>query len=440
MRHSAGRPHLVVVLALDTAIAFEIGLPHRFLRRGRARPRLARTAHGSGPALRRASRDARRRARRRPRPGMPSCRPTRTPMLAHADTIVVPGINGDIVETGVLPEALRRLAATARPSARWLSICTGAFVLAALGKLDGREATTHWCHVDAFRRHFPDVLLNPDVLYVDHGDVLTSAGNAAGIDLLLHVLRSRPRHRGRQPRRPGRGRRAVASRRSGPVHRPPRARRVRCRHRCDSGLGARAPRRADRPVRPGPSCGHERAHLHPALPRGDRRDGGHLARRALASTGPATCSRRATCPSTVWLPPPASAAARRCVSTSPAVGGPVTSRLSPHLPRRAGLTRPPGPHPARRAGRPRSGVGVGSSGSAEPGEDLHDDDLGDHRDRDRRARSRGPPWCRSRCGRWRRRGSPAGSGHPPACRRARCPPMRWIEASGEEQQHARLPS
>jgi transcriptional regulator GlxA family with amidase domain len=110
--------------------------------------------------------------------------------LAQADTIVVPGINGDIVETGLLPEELRRLAATARPDARWLSICTGAFVLAALGKLDGREATTHWCHVDTFRRHFPDVLLNPDVLYVDHGDVLTSAGNAAGIDLLLHVLRS----------------------------------------------------------------------------------------------------------------------------------------------------------------------------------------------------------------------------------------------------------
>ncbi len=111
-------------------------------------------------------------------------------LLAEADTIVVPGINGPIVETGVLPEALRRLAATARPDARWVSICTGAFVLAGLGLLRGRVATTHWCHVDAFTRHFPDVPLNPDVLYVDHGDVLTSAGNAAGIDLLLHIVRS----------------------------------------------------------------------------------------------------------------------------------------------------------------------------------------------------------------------------------------------------------
>jgi len=90
----------------------------------------------------------------------------------------------------VLPEALHRLAATARPDARWVSICTGAFVLAGLGLLRGRVATTHWCHVDAFTRHFPDVPLNPDVLYVDHGDVLTSAGNAAGIDLLLHIVRS----------------------------------------------------------------------------------------------------------------------------------------------------------------------------------------------------------------------------------------------------------
>ena len=70
-----------------------------------------------------------------------------------------------------------------------VSICTGAFVLAAAGRLDGRPATTHWMRTEPFRRFFPTVRLDPDVLYVDDGDVLTSAGNAAGIDLLLHVVR-----------------------------------------------------------------------------------------------------------------------------------------------------------------------------------------------------------------------------------------------------------
>jgi transcriptional regulator GlxA family with amidase domain len=70
-----------------------------------------------------------------------------------------------------------------------VSICTGAFVLGAAGRLDGRPATTHWIRADRFRTFFPAVRLDPDVLYVDDGDVLTSAGNAAGIDLLLHVVR-----------------------------------------------------------------------------------------------------------------------------------------------------------------------------------------------------------------------------------------------------------
>ena len=70
-----------------------------------------------------------------------------------------------------------------------VSICTGAFVLAAAGLLDERPATTHWLHAPAFARLFPDVRLDPDVLFVDDGDVLTSAGNAAGIDLLLHLIR-----------------------------------------------------------------------------------------------------------------------------------------------------------------------------------------------------------------------------------------------------------
>jgi len=70
-----------------------------------------------------------------------------------------------------------------------MSICTGAFVLAAARRLDGRPATTHWMHTAKFQQFFPAVRLDPDVLYVDDGDVLTSAGNAAGIDLCLHLVR-----------------------------------------------------------------------------------------------------------------------------------------------------------------------------------------------------------------------------------------------------------
>ena len=71
------------------------------------------------------------------------------------------------------------------PGARILSICTGAFILAAAGLLDGRPATTHWLLADYFRRWFPKVRLDPDVLFVDDGDMLTSAGAASGIDLCL---------------------------------------------------------------------------------------------------------------------------------------------------------------------------------------------------------------------------------------------------------------
>ena len=100
-----------------------------------------------------------------------------------------------------------------------MSICTGAFVLAAAGLLDGRPATTHWAWADDFRRMFPDVKLDPDVLFVDDGDILTSAGVAAGIDLCLHVIRSDLRRRRGQPRGPARRGRAVARRRSVAVHR-----------------------------------------------------------------------------------------------------------------------------------------------------------------------------------------------------------------------------
>lgn len=108
--------------------------------------------------------------------------------LAEADTVVVPGVYGDALDNDPAPDLLDALRSAAG-RARVVSICTGAFVLAAAGLLDGRAATTHWFHAERFRRRFPAVRLDPNVLFVDDGDILTSAGVGAGIDLCLHVIR-----------------------------------------------------------------------------------------------------------------------------------------------------------------------------------------------------------------------------------------------------------
>ncbi|MFL9982951.1 helix-turn-helix domain-containing protein [Paraburkholderia sediminicola] len=107
--------------------------------------------------------------------------------LADADTIVVPSWRDpDETPPAALLDALR--AAHAR-GAQLVGLCLGAFVLAAAGILDDRPASTHWAWADDFARRFPRVRLDPDVLYVDDGNVLTSAGTAAGLDCCLHVLR-----------------------------------------------------------------------------------------------------------------------------------------------------------------------------------------------------------------------------------------------------------
>jgi AraC family transcriptional activator FtrA len=106
--------------------------------------------------------------------------------LRRADTIVIPGWHAEDVPAPVL-QALRD---AHRRSTRILAICFGAFVLAAAGLLDGRRATTHWRGAAELTRRYPQVRVDADVLYVDHGDVATSAGTAAGIDLCLHVVRT----------------------------------------------------------------------------------------------------------------------------------------------------------------------------------------------------------------------------------------------------------
>jgi AraC family transcriptional activator FtrA len=107
--------------------------------------------------------------------------------LQHAGTVVIPGWrNADEQPPAALLQAVR--AAHAR-GARLVSVCSGVFVLAAAGLLDGRRATTHWRYVERLRARFPTIRVEPDVLYVDDGDVLTSAGSAAGLDLCLHIVR-----------------------------------------------------------------------------------------------------------------------------------------------------------------------------------------------------------------------------------------------------------
>jgi transcriptional regulator GlxA family with amidase domain len=109
-------------------------------------------------------------------------------VLRTADTVVISAFSHELVTPGLEP-ALADALSHIRPGARLMSICSGAFVLAAAGLLDGRPATTHWLLADQFRSWFPAVRLDPNVLFVDDGDVLTSAGAASGLDLCLHVLR-----------------------------------------------------------------------------------------------------------------------------------------------------------------------------------------------------------------------------------------------------------
>lgn len=108
--------------------------------------------------------------------------------VRRADTVIIPawGASGDMEVPADLIEAL---CTAHKRGARLLSVCSGAFVLAATGLLDGRRATTHWMYTDLLAERHPGIEVDPKELYVDEGDVMTSAGTAAGIDLCLHVVR-----------------------------------------------------------------------------------------------------------------------------------------------------------------------------------------------------------------------------------------------------------
>ncbi|WP_371795557.1 GlxA family transcriptional regulator [Streptomyces sp. NBC_01718] len=179
--------HRVVVLALDGLLPFELGIPQRIfgLARGSESGDQGRNLYEVVTC-----------SVRPPGPVATDADFTITvergpEALATADTVVIPSSYelGPVYEEGRLTEALATALAYIRPGTRLVSICTGSYVLAAAGRLDGRPATTHWSSADHFQQLFPQVRVDPDVLFIDDGDVLTSAGVAAGIDLCLHIVR-----------------------------------------------------------------------------------------------------------------------------------------------------------------------------------------------------------------------------------------------------------
>jgi transcriptional regulator GlxA family with amidase domain len=166
--------HRVVVLAPDGVYPFELGIPSRVFGAAEGRYEvLTCTADG---------------------------RPVRTnadfsitvehghEALLAADTVIIPPFDSARIVREA-PAAVAAALASLAPGTRLVSICTGAFVLAAAGLLDGRPATTHWASADLFRAWYPKVAVDPDVLFIDDGDILTSAGAASGIDVCLNIIR-----------------------------------------------------------------------------------------------------------------------------------------------------------------------------------------------------------------------------------------------------------
>jgi transcriptional regulator GlxA family with amidase domain len=174
-----GALHTVAVLVLPDVVPFDLVIPAQIFgdtkpHGGRAYYRVLLCAEAPGLVPMAG--------------GVPVAVPLGLEALREADTVVVPGrATADAPVPEPVVAALREAAVR---GARLVSICTGAFVLAEAGALDGRRATTHWAHTGRLAELCPGAAVDPRVLYVDDGQVLTSAGMAAGIDLCLHVVRA----------------------------------------------------------------------------------------------------------------------------------------------------------------------------------------------------------------------------------------------------------
>ena len=165
----------VVVLALDGVYPFELGIPSRIFGAADGRYEVLTCTVDGRPV--RTNADFSIAVEHGPE------------LLETADTVVVASMATPRIPEG-LPAEIAAALARIRPDTRIVSICTAAFVLAAAGLLDGRRATTHWQVVDRFRALYPQVELDPDVLFVHDGRILTSAGAASGVDICLHIVRT----------------------------------------------------------------------------------------------------------------------------------------------------------------------------------------------------------------------------------------------------------
>ncbi len=171
--------HRVVIVCPEGVVAFDLSAPAQALG----------VAHdGAGAPLYRVSTCSLEGAPVRTTSGFSITPDAGLGALRGAATVVVPGY-GTLFEPPPQP-VLAALRAAAERGSRVVSVCTGAFALAHAGLLDGRRATTHWAFADAFTSRFPRVRLEPDALFVDEGEVMTSAGLSAGIDLSLHMIRT----------------------------------------------------------------------------------------------------------------------------------------------------------------------------------------------------------------------------------------------------------
>ncbi|MER5227606.1 GlxA family transcriptional regulator [Streptomyces flaveus] len=166
--------HRVVVLAIDGVYPFELGMPSRVFGAADGRYEVLTCSVDGRPV--RTNSDFSITVEHGPE------------ALRTADTVVIPPFVSTAV-TREVPQAVTQALGSVGRGSRLVSICTGAFVLAAAGLLDGRPATTHWMAADLFRTWFPQVALDPDALFIDDGDILTSAGAASGLDVCLHLIR-----------------------------------------------------------------------------------------------------------------------------------------------------------------------------------------------------------------------------------------------------------
>lgn len=172
------RPHRVVALAYDGLCTFEFGCTVELFALNR--PELGVTWYDFSVC-------SAERGTIRAAGGIEVRVPNSLALLDKADTIVIPGWrDADDLPS---PALIKKVRAAYERGARFCTICSGVFVLAAAGILDGKTVTTHWRYAEKLNKRYPNITVKADALYVDAGQVLTSAGSAAGLDMLIHLVR-----------------------------------------------------------------------------------------------------------------------------------------------------------------------------------------------------------------------------------------------------------